>query len=137
MPWGEGPNGGFSSARPWLRMAPDVESRTVAIQDLDSSSVLAAYRRLVWLRRRHPALQVGSYRRLPLGSRELFAYERATAEESVIVAVNFGAKATGIRVHTGRRWTVIFDTHDRATSDLSGGDQLTLGPREAIILLAT
>jgi len=137
MPWGEGPNGGFSSARPWLRMAPDVESRTVAIQDLDPSSVLAAYRKLVWLRRRHPALQVGSYRRLPSVSHELFAYERATADESVIVAVNFGAKATGFRVHTGRQWAVIFDTHDRATRDLSGGDQLTLGPREAIILLAT
>jgi len=39
-------------------------------------------------------------------------------------------------VWTGRHWTVIFDTQARTTSELSGGDQLTLGPREAIILLA-
>ena len=136
MPWGEGPNGGFSAARPWLRMAPDIKSRTVAIQDRDPSSVLAAYRKLVWLRRRHPALQVGAYRRLTSGSRDLFAFERTTADETIIVAVNFGAMRTSFRVRTGRRWTVIFDTHERATSALSGGDQLTLRPREAIILLA-
>lgn len=134
MPWGGGPNGGFSAARPWLRMAPDIETRTVAIQDGDPSSVLSTYRRLLWLRRRHPALQVGSYRRLPSISRDLYAYERATAGESVIVAVNFAAGPTSFRLRTGRRWTVIFDTHDRAAGDLTGGDQLTMGPYEAIIL---
>jgi alpha-glucosidase len=136
MPWGDGPNGGFSAARPWLRMAPDVKSRNVAAQDRDPSSVLATYRRLVWLRRHHPALQSGAYRRLASGSPDLFAYERATADETIIVAVNFGPAPTSLRVWTGRHWTVIFDTQARTTSELSGGDQLTLGPREAIILLA-
>ena len=64
MPWGGGPNGGFSTGRPWIRMAPDADTRTVANQDADPSSVLNVYRRLLWLRRRHPALQVGAYRRL-------------------------------------------------------------------------
>lgn len=136
MPWGEGPNGGFSTARPWLRVAPDVESRTVAIQDRDPSSVLATYRKLIWLRRRHPALQVGSYRRLTSASRDVFAYERATGDETIIVAVNFGTAPTRFRVRTGRPWSVIFDTHQRASSDVSGDDQLTLAPRETIILLA-
>src|SRR4051794_10087596 len=63
MPWGGGPNGGFSDAQPWIRMAPDVDTRTVAIQDQDPASVLATYRRLLSLRRRHPALQTGRYRR--------------------------------------------------------------------------
>ena len=134
MPWGGGPNGGFSAARPWLRMAPDIETRTVAIQDPDPSSVLSTYRKLLWLRRRHPALQVGNYRRLPAISRDLYAYERATAGESVIVAVNFAGTPTSFRLRTGRRWTVIFDTHERASSELTGGDQLTMGPYEAIIL---
>ncbi len=136
MPWGHGPNGGFSAARPWLRMAPDVESRNVAIQDRDPSSVLSAYRTLIWLRRRHPALQVGAFRRLPT-SRELFAFERTTADEVVIVAVNFAPAPATFRVRTGRLWTVIFDTHGRATREVSGGDRLTLAPREGIILLAT
>ena len=134
MPWGDGPNGGFSAARPWLRMAPDLDTRTVAIQDRDPSSVLNTYRKLVWLRRRHPALQVGSYRRLPSISRDLYAFERTAAGESAVVAVNFGAAATSLRLRTGRRWNVIFDTHERPVGELSGGDQLTLAPREAIVL---
>jgi glycosidase len=117
-------------------MAPDVESRTVAIQDRDPASVLATYRKLIWLRRRHPALQAGSYRRLTTTSPRSFAYERSSAEETIVVAVNFGEAETGFRVRTGRRWTVIFDTHERATGELAGGDRLTLGPREAIIMLA-
>ena len=136
MPWGDGPNGGFSTARPWLRMAPDVESRTVAIQDRDPSSVLNAYRKLLWLRRRHPALQVGTYRRLAAGSRNLFAFERATSDEVIMVAVNFTSTPTDLRVPTGSRWEVLFDTHDRTTVQVSSGDQLKLGPHEAVILLA-
>src|SRR6187401_503494 len=73
MPWGDGPDGGFSAARPWLRMAPDVATRTVALQEQDPSSVLATYRRLLWLRRRHAALQTGTYRRLAFSSKDVYA----------------------------------------------------------------
>ena len=138
MPWGGGgANGGFSTAKPWLRMAPDVETRNVAIQDADPRSVLSTYRTLVWLRRRYPALQVGRYRRLRGTSHDLYAFERATADQSIIVAVNFGEKETALRVRTRRRWTVLFDTHEPATTELLGDDHLTLAPHEAIILLAT
>ena len=137
MPWGGGgPNGGFSTARPWLRMAPDVDTRNVAAEETDPGSVLSTYRKLLWLRRRHPALQVGSYRRLRGTSHDVYAYERATPGESIIVAVNFGAKETPLRVRTGRRWTVLFDTHERPTTELVGDDHLTLAPHEAIILVA-
>jgi alpha-glucosidase len=138
MPWGGGgANGGFSKAKPWLRVAPDVETRNVAIQDADPRSVLSTYRTLVWLRRRYPALQIGRYRRLQGTSRDLYAFERATADQSIIVAVNFGEKETALRVRTRRRWTVLFDTHEPATTELLGDDHLTLAPHEAIILLAT
>jgi len=136
MPWGDGPNGGFTSGRPWLRMAADVETRNVALQDRDPASVLSAYRRLVWLRRRHPALQVGSYRELADVPRDLYAYERATPDESIVVAINFGTAPTGLRLRTGRTWTVLFDTHPRSEGELHGGDPLRLAPREAVILKA-
>ena len=137
MPWGDGPNGGFSTARPWLRTAPDVATRNVARQDADPASVLATYRRMLWLRRQHPALQVGAYRHIASTSPDLYAYERSTADETVVVAINFGANPTGFRVRTGRQWTVGLSTHDRSTGDVSGGDQLVLAPREAVVLLAT
>ncbi len=136
MPWGGGPNGGFSTGRPWIRMAPDVDTRTVADQDTDPSSVLNAYRRLLWLRRRHPALQVGAYRRLPSRSDDVFAFERSTAGETIIVAVNFSATPRSLRIRTAKRWKTLFDTHEPAQAGVVGGDELTLRPYEAVILNA-
>lgn len=136
MPWGGGPNGGFSTGRPWIRMAPDVDTRTVANQDTDPSSVLNTYRRLLWLRRRHPALQVGAYRRLPSRSDDVFAFERSTAGETIIVAVNFAATPRSLRIRTAKRWKPLFDTHAPAQAEVVGGDELTLRPYEAVILNA-
>jgi alpha-glucosidase len=139
MPWGgNGPNGGFTTGRPWLRMAPDVDTRNAAIQDPDPGSVLNAYRRLLWLRRRHPALQVGTFRRLPTRTPDVFVYERATAGETVIVAVNFAATERAFGIRTSRRWRPIFDTHAiEATParEITEGGELTLRAREAVILL--
>jgi alpha-glucosidase len=137
MPWDGGPFGGFSKVRPWLRMAPDVATRNVATQAQDPSSVLATYRRLIWLRRQHPALQVGTYRRLPTAAPDLFVYERAAEAETVLVAANFGRTARHLRLQTGRRWTVIHDTHGQAVDRFAGGDELELRPLEAIVLRAS
>jgi glycosidase len=117
-------------------MAPDVDTRNVAAEDADPGSVLSTYRKLLWLRRRHPALQVGSYRRLRGTSHDVYAFERASPGESIIVAVNFGARETPLRGRTGRRWTVLFDTHERTTTEVVGDDHLTLAPHEALILIA-
>ena len=136
MPWGNGPNGGFSSGRPWIRMASDIETRNVAEQEADPSSVLATYRRLLWLRRAHPALQVGAYRELQPRPAHVYAYERATEDETVVVAVNFGSRPLRIRLKTARSWSVLFDTHESRPTDIAGGDQLELAPRQATILLA-
>ena len=136
MPWGDGPNGGFSTARPWLRMAPDGATRSVAIQDDDPGSVLNSYRRLVWLRRRHPALQVGRYRRLAGGSPNVFAFERAFGDEVIVVVVNLAGTPAHFRVRTARRWSVVLDTHERPTLEVSGSERLLLGPNEAIVLVA-
>jgi alpha-glucosidase len=115
-------------------MAPDVTTRNVAIQDADPSSVLAAYRRLIWLRRNHPALQLGAYRRLPTTAHDLFVYERETDGETILVAVNFGRSAARFRIRTGHRWAVIHDTHRRAIDEFAAEDELDLEPLEAVVL---
>ena len=139
MPWGGGgPNGGFTAGRPWLRTAPDVETRNVAIQADDPASVLNAYRRLLWLRRRHPALQVGGYRHVATHTPDVYVYERATDTETIIVAVNFAATDRNFAIRTSRRWRMLFDTHapDGSTSrEIGAGGELTLRPRQAVVLV--
>ncbi len=95
MPWTAGPGGGFSTGRPWLRMAPDVATRNVATQDADPSSVLATYRRIIAVRGSLPALQAGAFRWVVRGREGVLAYRRDAEDEAVLVAVNL----TGLPVH--------------------------------------
>ena len=138
MPWGGGgPNGGFSTARAVAAHGPRRRhaqrrrrgrrsgGRSCRPTGSCCGSAVAI----------RPS-RSGSYRRLRGTSHDVYAFERATAGESIIVAVNFGAKETPLRVRTGRRWTVLFDTHERPTTELVGDDHLTLAPHEALILVA-
>ena len=51
MPWGPGPNNGFSAADPWLASEPRPDAHTAAAQDADEASSLNSYRRLLAVRR--------------------------------------------------------------------------------------
>jgi glycosidase len=106
------------------------------IRPRSSTPTAGSYRRLLWLRRRHPALQVGGYRPLPSRSDHVFAFERATEGETIIVAVNFSETPRSLRIRTARRWKTMFDTHEPAQAGVVGGDELTLRPYEAVILNA-
>ena len=51
------------------------------------------YRRLLWLRRRHPALQTGATGDCRSGADDVLAFEREGEAEAIVVAVNFGRAA--------------------------------------------
>ena len=139
MPWGDGPHGGFSPSRPWLRMAPDAASRNVARQASDPSSILSLYRRLIWLRREHPALQTGTYRHLA-SSRDVFAFLRGNRTETVLVAVNFGRAPGWARLDGHPRagsWAPLLATHEPLGGERPPGSRLELRPHEAIVFRAT
>jgi glycosidase len=119
-------------------MAPDAATRNVARQAADPRSVLAAYRRLIWLRRRHPAIQVGSWRRLNKASGDVLAYLRATDEETVLVAINFGRGPGWVRAEGHPRpggWEPLFGTHEPLAAAPEGA-RIELRPLEAVVLLA-
>ena len=60
MQWTAGPNAGFTTGRPWIRLAPGRRRReTSASERPDPDSTLAAYRRLLAFRRTAPALRTG------------------------------------------------------------------------------
>ena len=61
MQWEDSPNAGFCSAAPWLPLNPDYQRRNVTAQQADQHSLLHFYKRLLALRREHPALTGGSY----------------------------------------------------------------------------
>ncbi len=137
MQWRPGPGAGFSTGRPWLRLAADADRRNVAVQESDPDSVLAAYRRLLAFRRSAPALRVGSMERLADPAPDVLAWTRSAAGQRLLVVVSFVGEPR--RVDLGRLpggpWTSRVGTH-REPARPGGDGILSLRGDEAVILEA-
>ena len=141
MAWTNDPGGGFTTGTPWLKPIADTATRNVARHATDPGSVLGFYRRLIWLRRELPALQVGAYRRLRAPA-DVLAYLRVTDDEQLLVAVNTGQRAESVRLTghpRGGRWIRLLGTHDGGRANpLEHDDRtdVTLQPNEGLLLRA-
>jgi glycosidase len=140
MQWTPGPQAGFTSGRPWLRLNPDYVTRNVAAQNDDPNSVLNYYRQMIYLRRASPALRQGDY--LPLCHRPLnvLAYLRRTPEQTVLVALNFFGWEANVKLDEplpSIRWRVLLTSvighHERVRV---APYSLHLAPYEACVLEA-
>ncbi len=92
MQWSADPHAGFSTAAPWLREHPDYESCNVAVQKRDPASVLAFYRRMIWLRQKSAYRNVlthGRFEGIRTAEPEDFVYRRYDGKREVIVVLNY------------------------------------------------
>jgi alpha-glucosidase len=134
MPWDGSAGAGFSSAEPWLPLAGDSALLNAESVGADANSLLNLYRRLIGLRRAHPALSSGTYR--PVAPRgNLLAFERRADNERVLVVLNFSAKTEEYSVKTDTYSGILL----LSTGPDRGGDAvcgtIALRPHEAVILL--
>lgn len=128
MPWTSGPNAGFSDAEPWLPLASDDPGMTVEAQRDDPASMLTFVRSLIELRRRTPALAVGTYRSLAAPA-DVFSFERSHPAGEVEIHLNF---SDGPReITSGDRRHALLSTAATAAAHAS---PLELGPFEGVIL---
>jgi alpha-glucosidase len=134
MQWSAAPNAGFSAGQPWLPIAADYEETNVQQQKQDDTSLLTFYRRLLDLRRKEPALQIGHY--LPAGQKKnLFAFVREHDETMLLIAVNLGTTRARLTVprHMDVVGEVILGT-DLARVGSKVREYVELGPDEGIIV---
>ena len=93
MQWDETTGAGFTDGEPWLPIAEDFTEVNVAAQREDPDSMLTFFRRLTGLRRKLPALNVGSYISVETGNDSVFAYLREHEGQRVLVALNFSGQS--------------------------------------------
>ena len=89
MQWDAGANAGFSTAEPWLPVSDNYSVVNVQSEEADPQSILTLYRRLLALRRAHPALAVGTYESVTTTG-QLLAFTRESDNERFFVALNLG-----------------------------------------------
>jgi alpha-glucosidase len=97
MPWDASESAGFTSARPWLPVGEANRPRNVAAARDDPDSMLSLYRRLIGLRRREPALALGSYRSVPAKG-SLLAYRRAHGGRELLIVLNLSSQAGRLKL---------------------------------------
>jgi alpha-glucosidase len=135
MQWRPGLGAGFTSGRPWLRLAPDADRRNVAVQAGDPDSVFAAYHRLLAFREGAAALRTGTMERLASGDPDVLAWTRTGGGQRLLVLVSFVGEPRRIVVAGlgGDRWTARVGTH-REPAAVGADGSVRLRADEAVIL---
>ena len=144
MQWSEGPGAGFTtSPTPWQEPTSTTLGDTVAGQSGDPASLLSLYRDLIRLRAAHPALRVGSTRRLAATGTAgtPLALLRTHGEESMVLVYSFAAEPNEVTLSSDDLGTATsFEdalSGEMATMD-NTSDSLTISlePRGFRVLVA-
>jgi alpha-glucosidase len=89
MKWNASENAGFSSAAPWLPVNPDYMKRNVEEQMREEGSLFNFYKKLLKLRKDHPALRRGDLEMATVVPGNSLIYFRCLPEEQAMIALNF------------------------------------------------
>jgi oligo-1,6-glucosidase/alpha-glucosidase len=90
MPWDSSSFAGFSTTEPWLPLNADWPTRNVERQGADPGSMLTLYRRLLALRRQHPALALGDMESVEAAG-DVLMFERRHGDAVVRIALNLSS----------------------------------------------
>ena len=93
MQWNSDTLGGFSTSNSWIAINPDYRERNVALQERDSTSMLAKYKKLLALRNEEKVLQYGSYEKLSFQN-DCISFTRRFNDSTIEVVINFGEATT-------------------------------------------
>lgn len=89
MQWSNSVNGGFTEAKPWLKVNPNYPSINVANQEDRKDSILNYYRSMLQFRKDHKTLVYGDYESLQNEHPKIFAYRRWDEEGAFLILLNF------------------------------------------------
>ena len=137
MQWDGSAQAGFSTGQPWLPVHENAMQRSVAAQENDPLSILHFYRDLLKLRRETPALRRGMTIMLTQDSRAILGYLRQTADQTVLVALNFRKRHIPLVLGAELRratWKVLLSSKGPRETDIHDG-LLPLAPNEVCILV--
>jgi alpha-glucosidase len=96
IPWDASASHGWPSPDPWLPWPPEADRRNVAQMKADPGSILHLYRRALDARRRSEALRVGEMTLRADVPDGVLVWDRTSATDHRVVAVNFTPEPAAI-----------------------------------------
>ncbi len=133
MQWDSSEHAGFTTGTPWLPVSANFSEVNVEAERDDPLSMLTLHRRLIQLRRAHPALARGEWKPLCVQG-DAFIYLRQAKDRRLLIALNMGSEPCAIllenRLRGGR---VMLSTHlDREAERVE--NELDLRAAEGVIV---
>jgi alpha-glucosidase len=136
MQWDDTENAGFTSPEvtPWLPVDASHTTLNVAAQETDAESPLSLFRRLLALRREHPALTSGSIDLVDVGHEDVLAYVRKEGDDRILIVINLGASPLVVDAGlVAREGLVLCSTDMRPTGSIALGS-LGLHPGDGLVI---
>ncbi len=101
MQWDAGPQAGFTTGIPWLKVNPNYQKVSVDSQEKDPNSILNYFRKMIALRRREAALIYGSWDLVDAENPSLFAYVREWNGKKILIVLNFKDRPANLKPGSG------------------------------------
>ena len=92
MQWTAGPNAGFTTGTPWMRVNPNYTAINAEAALADPASVFYTYQKLIALRKTNPVFAAGDFKLLCPGDTQVFAYLRRGGGQTMLVAANLSGQ---------------------------------------------
>lgn len=128
MQWNSGDHAGFSNSTPWLSIPENYKAINVEIEQNDADSILAYYKKLIQIRKEHPAISEGKIEFIYKDHLEILAYKRSFGDEEILVLNNLG------RNHTRLTADLQLESYEKILGNYEKADHAKeLEPFEAII----
>jgi oligo-1,6-glucosidase len=90
--WSNKVHGGFTEGTPWIEVNPRYKEINVEEALLDKDSIFYHYKHLISLRKKLDVITTGSFNLIYKDHPQLFAYERRSEKEKLIVLCNFSSE---------------------------------------------
>ena len=133
MQWDASDKAGFTEGDPWLPLGEDHRQLNVENQRADRTSIFTLHRRLLALRRAHPALAIGDYRPMA-ATGDLLLFQRRLGRERFVVALNLGAEPIEVDFAKGEvSGRLVLSTHGDRDGE-SVADALALRDNEGAVI---
>ncbi len=89
MQWTSSKHGGFTTGRPWIKVADSYKEINVEEALKDPDSIFYHYQKLIQLRKQYDVITQGNYALLLADHPQIFAYTRKWNNETLLVVNNF------------------------------------------------
>ncbi|AGT30948.1 oligo-1,6-glucosidase [Geobacillus genomosp. 3] len=102
MQWSSGPNAGFTTGTPWIKVNENYRTINVEAEQRDPNSVWSFYRKMIQLRKANELFVYGTYDLLLENHPSIYAYTRTLGRDRALVVVNLSDRPSLYR-HDGLR----------------------------------